>query len=76
LFTVCFIFLVVNFAYGENNLVRISDHVYSYVDVKDGAPAYSYGANAGIVIGEDSILVIDTLVSSKEGKKLSILLWF
>jgi glyoxylase-like metal-dependent hydrolase (beta-lactamase superfamily II) len=68
-FAVCFIFLVANFAYGGNGLVRISDHVYSYVDVKDGSPANSFGANAGVIIGEDGIVVVDTLVSAKEAKR-------
>ena len=68
-FAVCFIFLVANFSYGGNGLVRISDHVYSYVDVKDGSPANSFGANAGVIIGEDSIVVVDTLVSAKEAKR-------
>ena len=62
--------VITHFAYAENGLVQISDHVYSYIDVKDGSPAYSYGANAGIVIGKDVILVVDTLVSAKEGKRL------
>ena len=66
----CFLFLTTQSAYAESGLVQISDHVYSYVDVKDGSPAYSYGANAGIAIGEDAILVVDTLVSAKEGKRL------
>jgi len=69
-FAVCCLFLITQFAYAESGLVQISEHVYSYVDVKDGSPAYSYGANAGIVIGEDVILVVDTLVSAKEGKRL------
>lgn len=67
---VCFLFLTTQSTYAESGLVQISDHVYSYVDVKDGSPTYSYGANAGIAIGKDAILVVDTLVSAKEGKRL------
>jgi len=48
------------------DLVKITDNVYSYVDVKDASPANSFGANAGIIIGKDGIVVVDTLVSSKE----------
>jgi glyoxylase-like metal-dependent hydrolase (beta-lactamase superfamily II) len=66
----CLVFMAAGPALGENGLVKISEHVYSYIDVKDGSPANSYGANAGIVIGEDTILVVDTLVSSREGKRL------
>lgn len=52
-----------------NGLTKIADNVYSYADVKQGSPANSFGANAGIVIGEKGILVIDTLVSAKEAQR-------
>ena len=50
-------------------LTKIADNVYSYVGQKDASPAHSFAANAGIVIGTDSVLVIDTLISAKEGKR-------
>ncbi len=50
-------------------LTKISDNVYSYVDIKNAAPQNSFGANAGIIIGRDSIVVIDTLISAKEAKR-------
>ncbi len=53
----------------REKLTMIADNVYSYVAVKDTSPSNSFGANAGIVIGRDGILVIDTLVSSKEAKR-------
>jgi len=53
----------------QEGLTRIADNVYSYVDVKQSGPQNSYGANAGIVIGENGILVIDTLISSIEAKR-------
>jgi glyoxylase-like metal-dependent hydrolase (beta-lactamase superfamily II) len=69
-FTVCCFFLfVVHPAYADNGLVRITDHVYAYVDSNEASPANSFGANAGIIIGEKEIAVIDTLVSSKEAKR-------
>jgi cyclase len=68
-FVICSL-LLTSLACAESGLVQISDHVYSYVDVKDGSPANSYGANAGIIIGESAILVVDTLVSAKEGQRL------
>lgn len=64
----CFL-LFVSQSHGETGLSRISDHVYSYVDVKDASAANSFGANAGIVIGEKGILVVDTLVSAREAKR-------
>lgn len=51
-------------------LTKIAENVYSYVGVKDDSPKHSYAANAGIVIGTDGVLVIDTLTSAKEGKRL------
>lgn len=53
----------------QGGLTRITDNVYSYVDVKQSGPQNSYGANAGIVIGENGIVVIDTLISSIEAKR-------
>jgi glyoxylase-like metal-dependent hydrolase (beta-lactamase superfamily II) len=50
-------------------LTRIADNVYSYVGVKDASPANSFAANAGIVIGRDGILVVDTLISAKEAQR-------
>ncbi|OGW73111.1 MAG: MBL fold metallo-hydrolase, partial [Nitrospirae bacterium RIFOXYB2_FULL_43_5] len=42
---------------------------YSYVDIKNSTPQKSYGANAGIIIGKDGIVVIDTLISAKEARR-------
>lgn len=56
-------------AFAESGLTRIADSVYSYVDVRNSSPQNSFGANAGIVIGRDGILVIDTLVSAKEAQR-------
>ena len=50
-------------------LTRIADNVYSYVDEKNPSPANSFGANAGIVIGKDGIVVIDTLISAREARQ-------
>jgi len=49
-------------------LTKLTDNVYSYVGVKDASPAHSFAANAGIVIGRDGVLVVDTLISAKEGE--------
>ncbi|MBF0217816.1 MAG: MBL fold metallo-hydrolase [Candidatus Omnitrophica bacterium] len=53
-------------------LDKISGHVYAYVGAKNASPsANSFGANSGVVIGEDAVMVIDTLISAKEAEKLS-----
>ncbi|MCK5504585.1 MAG: MBL fold metallo-hydrolase [Thermodesulfovibrionia bacterium] len=61
-------------AYGQEapkreGLTKITDNIYSYVDVKKSSPQSSFGANAGIIIGKYGIVVIDTLTSSKEAKR-------
>jgi cyclase len=56
-------------ASAGQGLTKLADNVYSYVDVKNASPANSFAANAGIVIGRDGILVVDTLISAKEAKR-------
>jgi len=56
-------------ASAQGGLTRIADNVYAYVGARNASPSTSFGANAGIVIGNDGIAVIDTLVSSKEAKR-------
>jgi len=51
------------------DLTRLADNVYSYVGVKDASPSHSFAANAGIIIGRDGVLVVDTLISAKEGER-------
>lgn len=65
-----FTFTASGFARADSSLVKVSNHVYSYVDVKPVAPLNSFGANAGIVVGEQAVLVVDTLICAKEAKKL------
>ncbi|MBU4263401.1 MAG: MBL fold metallo-hydrolase [Proteobacteria bacterium] len=67
--TVCCCLFLSHAAHAGNGLTRISDHVYAYVDVKEASRANSFGANAGIIIGPDSIVVIDTLVSAREAQR-------
>ena len=57
---------------AQAGLTKIADNVYSYADVKNGNPQNSFGANAGIVIGRDGIVVIDTLISAKEAKRFIV----
>lgn len=63
---VSLLFVPVAFAQG---LTKLADNVYSYVGEKDGSPAHSFAANAGIVIGRDGVLVVDTLISAKEATR-------
>ncbi len=51
------------------DLTRLSDNVYAYVGTTDASPARSFAANAGIIIGKDGVLVVDTLTSAKEGQR-------
>ncbi|MBJ6750575.1 MBL fold metallo-hydrolase [Geomonas anaerohicana] len=50
-------------------LTRLADNVYSYVGSNDASPGHSFAANAGIVIGKEGVLVVDTLISAKEGQR-------
>jgi cyclase len=53
-------------AKAEQGLKKIAENVYSYVDTKNASPRNGFGANAGIIIGKDGILVVDTLISAKK----------
>lgn len=53
----------------QQRLVKIADGIYSYVDTRKASPQNSFGANAGIIIGQDGILVVDTLISAKEAAR-------
>ncbi len=54
---------------AAQGLTKIADGVYSYVDEKNPVPSSSFGANAGIIIGKEGIVVVDTLISSKEAQR-------
>lgn len=55
---------------GQADLIRIADGVYSYVGVPAGSPNNQFSANAGIVVGDAEVLVIDTLTSAKEAEHM------
>lgn len=55
--------------HAENGLKRITDSVYSYTDVKQASPKNSFGANAGIIIGKDFVVAVDSLISAREAQK-------
>ncbi len=56
-------------AAAAEGLSKIADGVYAYVDAKHASPQSGFGANAGIVVGEDGIVVVDTLVSAKQAQR-------
>ena len=71
LFILAFFIAAPSSAQEVRSLQRLSDHVYAYVGVLNPSPsANSFGANTGVVVGADAVLVVDTLVSAKEAEKL------
>lgn len=70
---IALLFVVVLTLFAAQNacaeLTKLADNVYSYVGRKDATPAGSFAANAGIVIGRDGVLVVDTLISAKAGEQ-------
>ncbi len=65
----CLFFLFQQAVHAENGLKKISDSVYSYIDVKGACPQNSFGANAGIIIGKDFLVAVDSLMSAQEAKR-------
>lgn len=56
--------------FAQGGLTKIADNVYAYVDVKDASPSNSFGANAGVIVGTKGAVVVDTLITAKEAKRL------
>ncbi|RJR32713.1 MAG: MBL fold metallo-hydrolase [Deltaproteobacteria bacterium] len=63
------LFLCQQAVHAEDGLKKITESVYSYTDVKNASPKTSFGANAGIIIGKDYLVAVDSLISAKEGKR-------
>jgi cyclase len=68
-FVLCSLCLFCLPALAKGALVRVSGHIYSYLDVQNASAANSFGANSGIVIGDKGVAVVDTLISAKEAKR-------
>jgi glyoxylase-like metal-dependent hydrolase (beta-lactamase superfamily II) len=49
-------------------LKKITESVYSYTGVPAGTTGNVFFVNTGIVIGDDAVLVVDTLTSAKEAE--------
>ncbi len=56
-------------AFAAEKLTQIAENVFAFVDTKNSSKNNSFGANAGIIIGKDGIVVVDTLISAKEAKR-------
>jgi len=66
---VLILFVLCDRVFAAEKLTKIAENVYAYVDTKNGSKNNSFGANAGIIIGRDGIVVVDTLISAKEAKR-------
>lgn len=64
-----FLCLLCQQAAAAGGLQKISDSVYSYADVKGASAKNSFGANAGIIVGQDFIVAVDSLMSAREAKR-------
>jgi glyoxylase-like metal-dependent hydrolase (beta-lactamase superfamily II) len=51
-------------------LKKIAENVYAYEGAKNATPQNSYAANVGVVVTKEGVIVIDALISAKEGKRL------
>ncbi len=49
-------------------LKKVTESVYSYLAVPGGTPGNAFSANAGIIIGKDAVLIVDTLTSAGEAE--------
>lgn len=54
----------------QRKLQQVGQHVWAYTNVSPMTVTNSFGANAGAVVGSKGVLVVDTLVSAKEGRRL------
>lgn len=52
-------------------LKKITESVYAYTGVPAGTPGNIFFVNTGIVIGDDAVLVVDTLTSAKEAESFA-----
>ncbi|MEW6658250.1 MAG: MBL fold metallo-hydrolase [Thermodesulfobacteriota bacterium] len=68
-FAIFLLFLFPQVVLPAQGLVKISDSVYSYTDVQGASPQNSFGANAGMVIGPDFLVAVDSLMSAREARR-------
>ena len=63
------LFALCDRAFAAEKLTKIAENVYAYVGTQNSSKNNSFGANAGIIIGKDSIVVVDTMISAIEAKR-------
>ena len=63
------VFALCDRAFAAEKLTQIAENVYAYVDTKNSSGKNSFGANAGIIIGKDGIVVVDTMISATMAKR-------
>jgi cyclase len=59
-----------NPTFAAKKLSQISDNIYAYTDTQYASPSNSFGANAGIIVGREGVVVVDTLASAKEALEM------
>ena len=69
LVSILVVFTLCNCTFAAQKLTLIAENIYAYVDTQNSSKDNSFGANAGIIIGKDGIVVVDTLISAKEAKR-------
>ncbi|WP_022664035.1 MBL fold metallo-hydrolase [Desulfospira joergensenii] len=59
-----------NPAFAAKKLSNISDKIFAYTDTQNASPSNSFGANAGIIVGQEGVVVVDTLATAKEAQEM------
>jgi len=65
----CGFFLFHQAVDAADGLTKVTGSIYTYADVKKASPQNSFGANAGIIIGQDFLVAVDALISSRESRR-------
>ncbi|MEW6386438.1 MAG: MBL fold metallo-hydrolase [Thermodesulfobacteriota bacterium] len=55
--------------HAEDGLKKITPSVYAYTDAQAAAATNSFGANAGIIVGQDFLVAVDSLISAREAQR-------
>jgi cyclase len=65
----CFLVLFHQAVQADDGLTKVTGSIYAYTGVKKASPQNSFGANAGVIIGQDFLVAVDSLISSREAKR-------
>ena len=66
---VCLGFLFLQPVHAQEGLQKISDSVYSYAGVQGACAQNSFGANAGIIVGQDYLVAVDSKMSARQAQQ-------